>query len=54
MRAGPGDAGAQDRPVHRPETPSDRQRGRSATRLLVGLVIGGCLAALVFYLAAWL
>lgn len=52
VRAGPGDAGASDRPVHRPETPSDRKQGRSATKLLMWLVAVGFLVVFVLNIAA--
>ena len=52
VRAGPGDAGASDRPVHREETPEDRREGNRATRLLLWLVAIGFLIALVLNIAA--
>ena len=47
VRAGPGDAGATDRPTHLPEHSEDRREGRSATRLLLWLVIFGVIVVLL-------
>lgn len=52
VRAGPGDAGAADRPSHLPETAADRRAGRSATRLFLGLLLLGVLVAMVLGWAA--
>lgn len=52
VRAGPGDAGASDRPVHRSETASDRREGRRATRLLVWLVAIGFVIVFALNIAA--
>ena len=54
MRAGPGDAGASDRPVHREETPSDRREGRKATNLLLWLVGIGFVIVFVLNMVALL
>ncbi len=42
-RAGPGDAGASDRPTRLPESPGSRRKGRRAVLLFVVL----CVAALL-------
>ncbi|WP_417740828.1 hypothetical protein [Salipiger sp.] len=54
VRAGPGDAGASDRPVHREETPRDRREGRKATNLLLWLVGIGFVIVFVLNMVALL
>lgn len=54
VRAGPGDAGAMDRPEHLPETKADRREGRSATRLLIWLIVAGVVVVLLLNWAALL
>ncbi|KAA8608578.1 hypothetical protein AL036_06770 [Salipiger aestuarii] len=51
-RAGPGDAGYADRPVKRPQSPADRKRGRSATKLFTWLLGVGVAVVLVLTVAA--
>ena len=43
VRAGPGDAGRQDRPERLPPQPGERRRGRQATILLFGLIAVGAI-----------
>ena len=52
VRAGPGDAGASDRPVHREETPQDRRDGNRATRLFLWLVGVGFITVFVLNIVA--
>lgn len=52
VRAGPGDAGRQDRPETLPRPPGDRRRGRQASGLLIGLVIFGLIVWVLMALAA--
>ncbi|WP_353474069.1 hypothetical protein PVT71_19270 [Salipiger sp. H15] len=51
-RAGPGDAGASDRPVPLPETPDTRGKGRSAVLLFVLLAVAALVIIGVFNGAA--
>lgn len=51
VRAGPGDAGRQDRPETLPGRPGEAKRARQATRLLVGLIAVGLLVWVVLRLA---
>ena len=52
VRAGPGDAGASDRPDHLPETPQDHRKGRSATKLFLVLLAVAVIVVLVLNWAA--
>ncbi|APZ52689.1 hypothetical protein Ga0080574_TMP2355 [Salipiger abyssi] len=52
VRAGPGDAGAMDRPEHLPESKEDRREGRSATTLFLWLLAAGVLLVLLLNWAA--
>ena len=52
VRAGPGDAGRQDRPETLPAEPGDRRRGQKATMLLAALVVLGLIVWAVLSLAA--
>ncbi|MCA0938365.1 hypothetical protein LCM08_02230 [Salipiger pacificus] len=52
VRAGPGDAGATDRPVQLPETPETRRMGRRAVLLFVGLGVAAVVIIAIFNGAA--
>ena len=52
VRAGPGDAGASDRPVHLEETPQDRREGHRATKLFLWLVATGFAIVFILNIAA--
>ncbi|MBN9885984.1 hypothetical protein [Salipiger abyssi] len=52
VRAGPGDAGATDRPEHLPESREDRRQGRSATLLFLCLLGAGGLLVILLNWAA--
>lgn len=50
VRAGPGDAGAQDRPEVLPKTPQDRRRARSAGPFTVAVIAAGLLILGIWWL----
>ncbi len=50
-RAGPGDAGYADRPDPRPQSPDERRRGRSATRLFIWMLVVGVVVAVALNLS---
>lgn len=52
VRAGPGDAGRQDRPERLPERPGGRQKGRNAVMLFAVLCAIGAVVWLILQLAA--
>jgi len=52
VRAGPGDAGKQDRAERLPERPGDRQKGQNAVRLLAILCAIGAAVWLILQFAA--
>lgn len=52
VRAGPGDAGASDRPDPLPKTPQSERRRREARPLIIALVIFTVIAMVVMALLA--
>jgi hypothetical protein len=52
VRAGPGDAGKQDKPNRLPEPPGDREQGQQAIVLLAALTFIGTATLIVLQLAA--
>jgi hypothetical protein len=52
VRAGPGDAGRQDRPERLPERPGGRQKGRNAVMLFAVLCAIGAVIWLILQVAA--
>lgn len=52
VRAGPGDAGQQDRPERLPERPGGRQKGRNAVMLFAVLCAIGAVVWVILQLAA--
>ena len=49
VRAGPGDAGASDRPEQLPDNPQTERRRREARPLIIGFLIA-CIAAIIVML----
>ncbi len=49
VRAGPGDAGATDRPEQLPRTDQDRKRARAAGPFTVAVVLTGIVLVVLFW-----